>query len=57
MPVQNAESNNMTKKKLIEIILRLLGTDEDIDFLNKLEETELKTLTACIRDRIDQIQR
>jgi hypothetical protein len=29
MPVQNIKSNNMTKKKLIELILRFLETDED----------------------------
>ena len=44
----------MTKHKLINIIKRLLHTDEDISFLLELTEPELETLVALIRDRVDR---
>ena len=43
----------MTKEKLIEIIQGVLQSDCDLDFLLQLEKSELETLTACIRDRIE----
>ena len=45
----------MTKEKLIEIIKSLLKTDFDLDFLLLLKKTEIETLVACIRERVDQI--
>ena len=44
----------MTKEKLIEILNRVLKTESDLDFLLKLDETELETLVAIIRDRVDR---
>jgi hypothetical protein len=44
----------VTKEKLIQIIKRLLNTDESLSFLNQLEETDLKVLTAAIRERTDK---
>ncbi len=43
----------MTKEELIEILKRVLKTESDIDFLSKLDEVELETLVAVIRDRIE----
>ena len=43
----------MTKEKLIEIIQGVLRTDCDLGFLLQLEKSELETLAACIRDRIE----
>jgi hypothetical protein len=43
----------MTKEKLIEIIQGVLKSDCDLGFLLQLEESELETLAACIRDRIE----
>ena len=45
----------MTKEKLMEIIKEILKTDIDLRFLLQLTETELETLVACIRDRIEQV--
>jgi hypothetical protein len=45
----------MTKEKLIEIIKDILKTDIDLRFLLQLTETELETLVACIRDRVEQV--
>jgi len=42
----------MKKIKLIDILNNLLKTDVDLGFLLRLEEGELETLVACIRDRI-----
>ncbi len=44
----------MTKEKMIEILKRVLNTDADLNFLLKLEQTELETLVACIRDSVEQ---
>jgi hypothetical protein len=44
----------MTKQKLIEILQKLLQTDSDLDFLDKLADEDLQTLVACIRSRIEQ---
>jgi hypothetical protein len=43
----------MTKEKLIEIIKGILDTDVDLSFLRQLKETELETLVACVRERVD----
>ena len=45
----------MTKDKLIEIIQGILETDVDMRFLLQLNERDLETLIACIRERVDQI--
>ena len=47
----------MTKDKLIEIIQGLLKTDVDLGFLVELNERDLETLVACIRDRVEQLGR
>ena len=44
----------MTKQKLIETIKRILNTDADLDFLSQLDDKDIKTLIACIRDRVEQ---
>ena len=43
----------MTKEELIEILNRVLKTESDLEFLLKLDETELETLVAVIRDRVE----
>jgi len=43
----------MTKEELIEILKRVLKTESDIEFLLKLDGTELETLVAIIRDRVE----
>ncbi len=44
----------MKKEELIRILKKVLETDTNLDFLKKLEEKELETLTACVRDKVDQ---
>ena len=44
----------MAKEKLIEIILKLLNTDSDLNFLSQLKTTDLETLIACIRGQVDR---
>ena len=43
---------NVTNENLVKIIKGLFATDEDLDFLLRLERVELETLVACIRDRV-----
>ena len=47
----------MTKEKLIEIIQRLLKTEIDLSFLLQLKKSELETMVACVRDRVEQVGR
>ncbi len=47
-------SKIMTKEKLIGIIQGILGAEVDLSFLLQLKKSELETLVACIRARIDQ---
>lgn len=43
----------MTKEELIEILKRVLKTESDLKFLLRLDEVELETLVAVIRDRVE----
>ena len=45
----------MTKEQLIAKIKELLKTDADLDFLLDLKKTEIETLIACIRDRVEMV--
>ena len=40
--------------ELIKILQKVLETEVTLDFLKKLEEKELETLVACVRDKVDQ---
>jgi len=44
----------LTKERLLEIITALLETNADLGFLMKIDQTELETLVACVRDRLDR---
>ncbi len=44
----------MTKEQLIEIIKKLLETDADLNFLSKLSNSELETLVATVRNRVEK---
>jgi len=43
----------MTKEKLIEISKKLLETDSELNFLSKLSKTELETLVAAVRNKLE----
>jgi hypothetical protein len=45
----------MEETKLIEIIKKLLDVDADLSFLEKLKQSELETLVACIRDKVGNL--
>jgi hypothetical protein len=45
----------LTKDRLLQIIAGLLQTNADLAFLLKMDQTELETLVACIRDRVDRV--
>ena len=45
----------MTKEKLIEIVQGILNTDVDLSFLLQLKKSELETLVACIRNRVERV--
>ncbi len=48
---------NITKEKLVEILRGLLHTDADLGFLMGFKKTEIETLVACIRNRIEEVEK
>jgi predicted glycosyltransferase involved in capsule biosynthesis len=48
-------ADNMNEEHLLEIIKKLLKTDEDLNFLLELAESDLRKLVVCIRERFDQV--
>ncbi len=46
---------NITKEKLVEILRGLLETDADLGFLMGLKKTEIETLVASIRNRVEEV--
>jgi len=45
--------NDLTKKELLQKLLKLLQTERDLDFLMSLEEKDLTTLLIALRERIE----
>ena len=48
---------DITKEKLTNILKGLLKTDTDLRFLQELRKEDLENLVACIRDRIDRLEK
>ena len=46
---------DITKEKLVKIIKGLLATDADLDFLMQLDGSDIETLVACIRNRVEGV--
>lgn len=46
----------MNEEDLVRILQKVLNTDEDLSFLLKLQKTELETLVARIRERVENKQ-
>ncbi len=42
------------KDDLVDLLKKILRTNADLNFLSALEQRDLETLIAVIRDRIDQ---
>jgi hypothetical protein len=47
---QQKSENSLTKEKLVEVIRGLLQARVELAFLLKLDQDELETLAASIRD-------
>ena len=45
------------KDDLVDLLKKILQTNVNLDFLSDLEQKDLETLIAVIRDRIDQEKR
>ncbi len=43
----------MTKEEMITVLQRVLKTDAGLEFLMKLDNSELEILIASIRDRVE----
>ncbi|KKL67828.1 hypothetical protein LCGC14_2131090 [marine sediment metagenome] len=46
-------TKQMTKVQLLDIIKKVLETDSDLDFLSRLSKSELETLVAAVRNRVE----
>ncbi len=44
---------DLTKSELLEILMKLLQTDRDMNFLLSLEEKDLTTLLVALREHIE----
>ena len=51
------KGGGMAKEDLLFILNKLLRTDAYLEFLLQLDEPDLRTLIACIRDRLDRDKR
>ena len=47
---------DLTKKDLLEMLLKLLETDRDMNFLLSLEEKDRTTLLIALRERIEHMK-
>ena len=45
--------NELTKKELLEKLMKLVQTDRDLNFLLTLDEKDLTTLLVALRERIE----
>ena len=45
------------KDDLVDLLKKILQTNVNLDFLSDLEQKDLETLIAVIRDRIDKEKR
>ena len=46
---------DLTKGELLEMLLKLLQTDRDMNFLLSLDEKDLTTLLVTLRERIEHM--
>jgi hypothetical protein len=44
---------DLTKTELLELLLKLLQTERDLNFLLSLDEKDLTTLLIALRERIE----
>lgn len=49
-------TKQMTKVQLLDIIKKVLETDSDLDFLSRLSKSELETLVAAVRNRVENFE-
>ncbi|MHB8090215.1 MAG: hypothetical protein ACYDH8_01200 [Syntrophales bacterium] len=47
--------SDLTKTELLEIILKLMQSDRDLNFLLSLKEDDLTTLLIALRERIENM--
>jgi len=50
----SANAPSEDKQKFLRIIEKLLDSEHELDFLLKLEESELQRLVVAVRGRIDR---
>lgn len=51
--MNQAPKDMPSKEKLIEILKKVLKTDQDLSFLSTLSQEDLKILVGCIREKVE----
>jgi hypothetical protein len=57
VPLEIGLEDHMTKEDLMAILKKLLRTERSLEFLNRLDEENVRTLIVCIRDRLEKDSR
>ena len=47
----------MAKEDLIVFLRKLLNTNEDLEFLRRIDQADLMTLVSLIRQKVDEAKR
>lgn len=50
-------AEKMTQERLVKIIQELLKSDASLSFLQELRQEDLEKLVACVRARLDQLEK
>lgn len=57
LSIYSSMAENMTQERLMKIIQELLKTDASLAFLKELKQEDLERLVACVRARLDQLEK
>jgi hypothetical protein len=57
LSIESSMDENMTQERLVKIIQELLRTDASLAFLEELKREDLERLVACVRARLDQLDK
>lgn len=57
LSICSSMDENMTQERLVKIIQELLRTDASLAFLQELKREDLERLVACVRARLDQLDK
>jgi hypothetical protein len=57
LSIYSSMGEKMTQERLVKIIQELLKSDASLSFLQELKREDLEKLVACVRARLDQLEK